>query len=254
MNSELWLILLAGIGIIALTAGILRYFEQRRIKAMKAAGTDLGLTPLSKGERFNFLPVELIRKKGRGIGVGLKGNWRGHPILVFDLFHPAGKSVSIQTVLMTRFDHKNFPEFAAIERNANFYLPTVDLPPAQDAPDELKKHWLLYTRTSRWPFGAALNDWMKENRGRKSRFSSGWSFEGTNNALYVYRRGNTVKPSLLSQWLDEALDEAREFASRAEAAAPDGVTAETVSSSAERDLSGVKTTFRITRSWTIGKR
>lgn len=251
--NELWTGLLVGLGIIALSIGVLRYFELRRHKAMAAAGTALGLTPLEKGERFNFIPVELMRKKGRGIGVGLRGSRKGQPVLVFDLFHPAGKSVSIQTVLMTQSDDRYFPEFAAVERNANFYLPTVDLPTAEDAPDALKKHWRLYTRTGHWPFNAELNDWMGENRGRNGWFGSGWSFEGSGHALYVYRRGTTAKPAQLAQWLDEALAEAQGFVKRV-GAAPDDAAVETVVATAGTGIPGIKMTVRTTTTWTVKRR
>lgn len=251
--DELWVGLLVGLGIIALTIGVLRYFELRRHKAMAAAGTALGLTPLGKGERFNFVSVELMRKKRRGIGVGLRGSRKGQPVLVFDLFHPASESVSTQTVLMTQFDDRHFPEFAAVERNANFYLPTVDLAAAEDAPDALKKHWRLHTRTGHWPFNAELNDWMGENRGRNGWFGSGWSFEGAGHALYVYRRGTTAKPAQLAQWLDEALAEAQGFVKRAETR-PDDAAVETVEATAGAGLSGMKMKVRITTTRTVKQR
>ncbi len=234
-----------------LALALVRFFEQRRTNARKAAGTASGLVPFAKGERFGYVPAELRRRKGRGIGVGLKGNWQGRAVLVFDLFHPAGKSVSMRTVPMTRFRDKSFAEFAAIEKNAKLYRPSVDLPVAADAPGELKKRWLLDARRGHWLFGAALAEWLGKNRGRDGWFSSDWSFEGHGTASYAYRRGTTAKPRRLAQWPDEALAEARELVRRAEAPAGDSA-AEIEFAAPERDLLRVKTTLGVERriEWT----
>lgn len=251
-DKGFWLAILLGLGAIALTVAAVRYFEQRRIRAMKAAGIALNLEPLAKGERFNFVSVELMRKKRRGIGVVLSGHWQGQPVAVFDLFYPAGKSVSIQTVLMTRFDDVRCPEFAAIEKNANLYRPTVDLPLAEDAPPALAKHWLLYTRDGHWPFGDELTIWMGKGRGRGGWFSSGWSYEGGGSSFYVYRRSTTAKPRELEQWLNEALTEARELAQRVNVAADFGEP-EFEPATPERDLFKTKIKFRVEKSFTWGK-
>ncbi len=176
---------------------LVRFLERRRIKLMKAAGAALGLVPLAKDEGFAFVSVELMRKRGRGIGVCLSGNWKGYAVHVFYLFYPSGKSVSIQTVLMTHFNDKAFPEFAAIEKNANLHWPTVDLPLVEDVPGALKKHWLLFAKDGHWPFGAALAEWMGKNRGRTGLLSSGWSYEGHGTSLYVYRTARLPSPRSL---------------------------------------------------------
>lgn len=235
---------LIGLGIVGLVIVLVRAFGQRRIKLMKAAGAALGLVPLVKDEGFAFVSVELMRKRGRGIGVCLSGNWKGYAVHVFDLFYPSGKSVSIQTVLMTRFNDRAFSEFAAIEKNVNLHWPTVDLPLAEDAPGSLKRHWLLYARNSRWPFGAALAEWMGRNRGRSGLLSSGWSYEGHGTSLYVYRRGATAKPKKLGLWLDEAVAEAQGFALRADAPS-DKFTSELEFPTPERAQMRAKATFRV---------
>jgi hypothetical protein len=254
-DYSLFTVLLIGLGIIGATVALVLFFEKRRYKALKAAGVSLGLIPFAKGERFNFVPVELMRKKGRGIGAGLHGNWKGLPILVFDLFHPAGKSVSIQTVVVASFNDRAFPEFAAVEKSANLYRPTVDLPLAEDAPDELRKHWFLYARDGHWPFDAAHAEWLCNHRKPAGWFSSGWSYEGRATALYVYRRATTAKPKKLAQWLDEALMEAQEFARRAETP-PGKFTAEMEFATPEKDLLQVKTTFKVKKhfTWTSSDR
>lgn len=241
MDKELWVILAIGLGVMVTTVLLVMFFSRLRIKAMKAAGTALGLIPLNKGETFAYAPVELMRKKGRGIGVGLRGHWQGQPVLVFDLFHPSGRSVSMQTVMMLQRDDWHFPEFAAIERNANYYVPTVDLQKVADAPGDLGKHWHLYSRDGHWPFGPALGEWLGKNRGRRGWYTSGWSFEGNGHALYVYRRSSRPWAGQLAGWLDEALSEAREFARRAETV-PGIRVAEESLASPQGDILRVKTT------------
>lgn len=253
MNIDLWIVVIAGIGIGLVTIGIIRYLELRRFKAIREAGAALGLRPLEKGEPLALPSVALMRTRRRGVGMGLRGSWRGHPVLLFDLFHSAGTSVSRQTVLMVRFDDASVPEFAAIERNANRYLPSVDLNPVTDAPAAVTKHWLLYTRSGRWPFGERIGDWMRESHGRKGWFSSGWSIEGIGDALYVYRRGVLAKPGRLAAWLDEALAEASGFASRAETI-PAEAAADCTIVGGGRDLLPFKASLRFTRHWTIRRR
>src|SRR5258708_25017464 len=126
-DLKFWIVFAGLLCVLALTIVAIRYFERRRNAAMRAAGSALGLTPFGHGERFTLPSVELMRKRGRSVGAALAGEWKGRPIVVFDLAHRTGKSVSVQTVLMASFEALSIPEFAAIERNFNRYYPTVDL-------------------------------------------------------------------------------------------------------------------------------
>lgn len=133
-STSLWVVLLLALTVMASSIVIVSYFERHRVSAMHEAGRQAGLIPFAKEEHFTYVPVELMRKKRRGVGFALKGDWKGVPIVVFDLFHPSNRSVVFQTVLLVQLEGRHFPEFAAIERNINYYVPTVDLLSARNAP------------------------------------------------------------------------------------------------------------------------
>lgn len=207
-------VLAACVAVMAGAAATAIFFSRWRIRRMKAAAVALGLTPLSKGELFRFESVPLMRQKGRGIGVVLTGSWRDVPVLVFDLFHPAGQGVSTQTVLMMRLEHVYFPEFALVERSLSYAYPSVDLPPVEHSPRDLGKHWHVYSRDGKWPFPVALADWLADCQVEPGLFGRCWSFEGHGRTLYVYHRSTRARADRLEGWLDEAVGVAREFAGR----------------------------------------
>lgn len=246
-DTSLWIGLLIGAAIIASAIAVLKFFERRRSHAMYSAAAQLKLEPLAKGERFYLASVELMRKKGRGVGAALRGTWKGRRVTVFDLFHPAGRSVSQQTVLAAEFPEQRFPEFAAIEKNAGYYPPTVDIPCATDAPAQLARHWYVRTPDGHWPFRETLAGWLGNGRGKRGLFAVGWSYEGHGTVLFVYRRGKLAPARELALWLDEAIAETEAFARHAQSSRD---TVETgISDGAEggfpRDFIRIKATVKV---------
>jgi len=187
---------------------IVQASAKRRARLFKEAGIALGLQALQPGEHAVLPSTELMRKKRRWLGAALQGEWQGLPVMVFDLFHPASKSISRQTVLAVRHAGAHWPEFALIERDALKYFPSVDIEQAQGAPQELRRRWYSYTRDGEWPFGDALTRWLLP-RARTGWFNQRWSYEGDGSRLVVYRRGTLASPKRLKTWLDEALAEAQ---------------------------------------------
>ncbi len=244
-DLSLWIGLLVGAAIIASAVAVLKFFERRRSHAMYAAAAELKLEPLAKGERFYLASVELMRKKGRGVGAALRGSWKGRRITVFDLFHPAGKSVSQQTVLAADFPEQRFPEFAAIERNAADYTPSVDIPGVTDAPSRLAKRWYLHTPDAHWPFQETLAGWLGNGRGRHGLFGVGWSYEGHGTVLFVYRRGRLAPAREFASWLDEALGEAEAFAKHAQSSQDDTTDAAISEDGFPRDFLRIKATVKV---------
>src|SRR5262245_17913584 len=73
--NVIW-VLIIGIAIMAGTMALVVGWERRRARLLKLAGEALGLRGLQKGEQFRLPSVEIMRKRGRGIGAALEGVWR----------------------------------------------------------------------------------------------------------------------------------------------------------------------------------
>jgi hypothetical protein len=200
------------LGVCALTIVVLVALDRRRRQALRAAGASLGLVAVERGVRVALPAVPAMRKRRLGLAVALRGEWRGVAVEVIDIFFPAVEAVARQTVLVARLPHFSCPEFAVIERHANQYLPSGDLPTVDDAPEALRKHWIAYARGGRWPFADTLATWLGSGRGRRHWWGTGWAYEGHGNLICVYRRNVTASPGHLAAWLDEAMAEATGFA------------------------------------------
>ena len=183
---------------------------------LKEAGAALGFRALEKGDPLAVPSVEIMRKRGRTIGAAMEGNWRGEPIMVFDLSYPAGKNVSRTTVFILRLPQPRIPEFAAIRKNIWLYTPTVDLPRAEGAPARLRRQWLMYAPEAQWPLGDAVTEWLGRNKS--------WSVEGRGSGLFLYRRAKRAPTKAFETWLDEALQEAKELLQLLPNAVPDSAT------------------------------
>jgi hypothetical protein len=207
-QNTFFLLLGGGLAAIALAFTAAAWSHRQRSRFMRKAGLRAGLTPLVPGENFHFTPVPLLRKKGRGIGVALRGTWQGRTVMVFDLFHPSGKTMAMQTVLMMELPEAHLPEFAAIPRDLKLYAPTMDIRPVEPAPPGLNQRWHLYCRNGRWPLGEEITTWLAQQAG-------GWSFEGTGQVLYVYRRAVTATPRRLHRWIDAAVAQGEAFTRQA---------------------------------------
>lgn len=208
-QNTFFLLMLGGLATIALAFAAAAWLHRHRSRFMRKAGIRAGLTPLGPGESFHFTPVPLLRKRNRGIGAALRGTCQGRPVMVFDLFHPMGKTMAMQTVLMVELGEARLPEFAAIPRDPKLYAPTMDMRPVEPAPPELAARWHLYSRNGRWPLGPAVTAWLAQET------DAGWSFEGTGQVLYVYRRSAVASPWRLRPWIEEACGKAMAFSSRA---------------------------------------
>jgi hypothetical protein len=208
-QNTFFLLMLGGLVTIALAFAAAAWIHRHRSRFMRTAGLRAGLTPLGPGESFHFTPVPLLRKKNRGIGAALRGTWRGHPVMVFDLFHPTGKTMAMQTVLMVELPEARLPEFAAIPRDPKLYAPTMDIRPVEPPPPELGARWHLYSRNGRWPLGPAVTAWLAQEA------LAGWSFEGTGQVFYVYRRSAMASPWSLRRWIEGAGGNAMAFSSHA---------------------------------------
>lgn len=260
-DSRFWIVM-ACLLVLAVTAIVLvRVFERRRMAALRKAGEALGLTAFAKGAAVPMPSVPLARKRGRRVGAALSGTWGGCPVLLFDLSHPAGKSVSVQTVLAMRHEGLRLPELAAIERHFNRYLPSVDLRYLVPRSSLLGRAYRLYTRSGTWPFSEDLDRWLVAHRGRDRIFRPGWSFEAAGNAVLVYRRGVKAPTPTLRAWLDEASAANKGFAAQAArslAEQPGGAPSDEGSAETSEvhafDAAAGKVRVRVTVKTTVGRR
>ena len=217
------LLILGCLAVLAGAVALVVASGKLRARRLKQAGVALGLKAVARGEHLALPSVELLRKKGRRLGAALVGEWHGVPVIVFDLLHPSGKSYSRQTVVKVRHE-KLLPEFALVERDPLKHLPSIDLPPAENAPAELKRFWYVHARDGAWTFHEPLTRWL-EPRAKTPLFTSRWSYEGVGSRLIVYRRGQRASVKHLGEWLDAALAEAQGFCEQANGLlADDGTT------------------------------
>ena len=196
----------------AALTGLLLVYYRIRSNSIEAAGRVLGFQPLSD-EDFSRYPI-LTHDPPRTVRCAIRGKWKGRNVVVADMFQSAGRGGFMQTVLVMELPGRPLPKFAAIERWHAGFTSYVDLPRVP-TPDNLKQFWFVCANDGLWPFGEKTQEWLNKFANRKGLLSGwfhyGWSCEGVDNCLYLYRLTKTVSPNKMTEWLDEAIQVACEL-------------------------------------------
>jgi len=193
------LVLVAILGIVILVAA-----DKRRRRTLAAAGPSQGFQPLPPGNPPTIALLPILEHRSHTWGQVFQGSRGGCEVLLFDYSYSVGKDGSDQTVVAVRSPTAAFPKFQL--RSNRFWASTgwgayrgnrvrFDEDPA------FNKSYLLTG-----PDEQALSGFF--NPGLRSFLVSmsdhGWTIEGYENWLALYRHGKKVRPNGLFDFAESA--------------------------------------------------
>jgi hypothetical protein len=178
--------------------------DNRRRRALAAAGPGQGFQPISPGNLPAIAPVPILEHKRHKWGQILLGSRGGRDVLLFDYSYSVGKDGSDQTVVAFRSPAVAFPKFQL--RSNRFWASTgwgqYLGNRVQFSEDRAFNEGYLLTG----PDEPALAGFFRPDLRSflVSMPDHGWTIEGYENWLVLYRHGKKARPTELFDFAQSA--------------------------------------------------
>jgi hypothetical protein len=205
MKRVKWVLLAVGlVGAMVLAVVLVNGWLNRRKRAIRKAGSLLGLTALAPGEQIMVPLVPLIDRPGRKYLAVLTGIIYGCQGGFFDLFVSSGENWNLQSAVLLRDSGSSMPQFQLRTKQWSMISQrvrgrSVDVPGREHEMNRIK----LTSENPEWVRTVFSN----ASRGFLEKVQAGrWTIEGYGNALVIYQWGKRISAGCLKAYVQQAAE------------------------------------------------